>query len=388
LLNVAFYQCLDDAGIVLTSDTEIRPDVPDMFDESEYNTLDNIPCDVGDGLLDSLEYNEEINNFDDYLEPDNENFMDCLEDGDDVYNLQRCNADEEDEADIQINDKDIKDDMTLHGYNITDDPNPMAEIGEENLPGMKDVDDVDNVQRCNEDEDAGDYVHENDTDVKDNETIQGGNINHDPKPMAKTGEETLQGCDYDNDIQIPESRNENKCNVGGNIAGNLVESIIAQESDMKYQAVNESEQIQEHSDDGLSMSSHTMEPMYARVIEEESNIYRDGYTVQLPKTEDGFMVYLVGTSTGVPFVEEYYAAFGGYIKHKDGRRAFAEELAVFRNEDDVVVALDGSDLSGTPLSELVLQLTSAPIGTIIKLTMINKSDFNGQYYRSVKKGNG
>jgi hypothetical protein len=63
-------------------------------------------------------------------------------------------------------------------------------------------------------------------------------------------------------------------------------------------------------------------------------------------------------------------------------------LAVFHNEDDVVVALDGSDLSGTPLSELVLQLTSAPIGTIIKQTMINKSDFNGQYYRSVKKGNG
>jgi hypothetical protein len=62
LLNVAFYQCLDDAGIVLTSDTEIRPDVPDIFDESEDNTLDNIPCDVGDGLLDSLDYNEEINN--------------------------------------------------------------------------------------------------------------------------------------------------------------------------------------------------------------------------------------------------------------------------------------------------------------------------------------
>ena len=129
-----------------------------------------------------------------------DNFMGCLEDGDDVYNLQRCNVDEEDEADIQINDKDIKDDMTLHGCDITDDPNPMAEIGEENFPGMKDVDDVDNVQRCNEDEDAGDYVHVNDTDVKDDETIQGGDINHDPKPMAKTGEGNLQGCDYDNDI--------------------------------------------------------------------------------------------------------------------------------------------------------------------------------------------
>jgi len=87
-------------------------------------------------------------------------------------------------------------------------------------------------------------------------------------------------------------------------------------------------------------------------------------------------------------MEEYYAAFGGYIKHKNRQRAIAEEMAVFRNEDDVLVTLDSPDLSGTPLSELVLQLTSAPIGTIIKLTMINKSDFNGRYYRAVKKGNG
>jgi hypothetical protein len=283
LLNVAFYQCLDDAGILLTSDIEIWPDVPDIFDQSEDNTLDNIPCDVGDGLLDSLDYNEEINNYDDYLEPDDDNFMDCLENGDDVYNLQRCNVDEEDEADVQINDEDIKDDMTLHGCDINDDPNPMA----------------------------------------------------------KTGEETLQGCDYDNDIRIPESWNEDQSNVGGNAAEKLVESLLAHENDTKYGAVNESEQIQEQSDDGVSMSSHDTIPIYARVLEEESNIYRDGYTVQLPKAEDGFMINLIGTNTGAPFVEEYYAVFGGYVKHKNGRRAIAEEMAVFRNKDDVLVALDG-----------------------------------------------
>jgi len=232
---------------LLTSDIEIWPDVPDIFDQSEDNTLDNIPCDVGDGLLDSLDYNEEINNYDDYLEPDDDNFMDCLENGDDVYNLQRCNVDEEDEADVQINDEDIKDDMTLHGCDINDDPNPMA----------------------------------------------------------KTGEETLQGCDYDNDIRIPESWNEDQSNVGGNAAEKLVESLLAHENDTKYGAVNESEQIQEQSDDGVSISSHDTVPIYARVLEEESNIYCDGYTVQLPKTEDGFMINLIGTNTGVPFMEEY-----------------------------------------------------------------------------------
>jgi hypothetical protein len=87
-------------------------------------------------------------------------------------------------------------------------------------------------------------------------------------------------------------------------------------------------------------------------------------------------------------MEEYYTAFGGCKKHVNGQTVFAEEMAVFCNEDDVLVALDMSDLSGTPLSQLVLQLTSAPIGTVIKLTMINRSQYNGQYYRTVKKGHG
>jgi predicted NUDIX family phosphoesterase len=170
--------------------------------------------------------------------------MDCLEDEDDVYNLQKCNVDEEVEADVQINDEDIKGDITLHGCNINDDPNPMAERGEETLQGMKDGDDVNNVQRCNKDEDIREYVHVNDTDVKDDKTVHGCDINHDPKPMAKIGEETFQGCDYDNDIQILESWNEDQSNVGGNAAGKLVESVVAQENETKYGAVNESEQIQ------------------------------------------------------------------------------------------------------------------------------------------------
>jgi hypothetical protein len=123
-----------------------------------------------------LDYNEEIKNFDEYLEPDDDNFMDCLEDRDDVYNIQRCNVDEEEEADVQRNDNDIKDDMTLHECDTTDDPNPMAQIGEVHLPGMKDVVEVDNVQRCNEDDDVGAYVHANDTDVKDDDTIQGATL--------------------------------------------------------------------------------------------------------------------------------------------------------------------------------------------------------------------
>jgi hypothetical protein len=115
----------------------------------------------------------------------------------------------------------------------------MAKTGEETL------------QECDLDNDI--QMPESRNDVKDDDTIHGGDINHLSKPMAKIGEETLQECDYDNDIQMPESRNENECNIGGNVAGNLVESVIAKESDMKDQGINESEQIQEHNDDGLSV---------------------------------------------------------------------------------------------------------------------------------------
>ncbi len=65
----------------------------------------------------------------------------------------------------------------------------------------------------------------------------------------------------------------------------------------------------------LSLSSGATIPIYARVVEHDSTIYRDGYTIELPKTEDGFMIKLRGTVTDEPFVEEYYAAFGGYKKH-------------------------------------------------------------------------
>jgi len=189
-------------------------------------------------------------------------------------------------------------------------------------------------------------------------------------------------------IPIAENTNEDKSDFGSHATGDLVESILAQANETKNLAFNENELLEGQSDDGLSISSNTTVPIYARLVEEESNIYRDGYTAQLPKTEDGFMINLIGTVTGDPFMEEYYTAFGGCKKHVNGQTVFAEEMAVFCNEDDVLVALDMSDLSGTPLSQLVLQLTSAPIGTVIKLTMINRSQFNGQYYRTVKKGHG
>jgi len=69
---------------------------------------------------------------------------------------------------------------------------------------------------------------------------------------------------------------------------------------------------EECTNDELSLSSGATIPIYARVVEHDSTIYRDRYTIELPKTEDGFMINLRGTVTDEPFVEEYYAAFGGY----------------------------------------------------------------------------
>jgi len=155
LLNVALCRCLDDAGILLSSDTEIWPDVHKIFDEFQDNRLENIPCDynvingnIGCGLPDSLDDNEEFNNYVEYLDPGDGNFMDCMKDGDHVDTLHRCKVDEDVEDDVNVNDEDVKDykqietlhggeivedveddehEETLHGCEIDDNPKPMVE---------------------------------------------------------------------------------------------------------------------------------------------------------------------------------------------------------------------------------------------------------------------
>jgi hypothetical protein len=72
-------------------------------------------------------------------------------------------------------------------------------------------------------------------------------------------------------------------------------------------------------------------------------------------------------------------------KSTSTRPFIAKDFQVFRNEGDVIVALDGANLSGTSLSDLLQQLTAAPVGTVIQPTMINKFNSMDDFTEQSKK---
>jgi hypothetical protein len=88
LLNVAFYKCLDDAGILLSPQTEIRPDVQDIYEDFKENELESLPCDININDKD-LDFDdpttlyENINDNMDYHYPN-----DGIEDNDFVEDVQ------------------------------------------------------------------------------------------------------------------------------------------------------------------------------------------------------------------------------------------------------------------------------------------------------------
>jgi len=102
------------------------------------------------------------------------------------------------------------------------------------------------------------------------------------------------------------------------------------------------EDMQSLSNDPISGTSE-----YPILTVEQDNVtYRHGYIVTLPKTKDGFMFLISLPSDGTPIVEEYYLCFQEYIKHDNNTMSMAEALGVIKNNGDVLVAIDGIDLSG------------------------------------------
>jgi len=74
--------------------------------------------------------------------------------------------------------------------------------------------------------------------------------------------------------------------------------------------------------------------------------YRYGYVVKLPKTIDGFMISIRVSFDESPLLDSYYLAFAKYLRHKGDIFSRAEDLRVMKNVGDVLIAIDGQDLSG------------------------------------------
>jgi hypothetical protein len=142
------------------------------------------------------------------------------------------------------------------------------------------------------------------------------------------------------------------------------------------------EDVQLLSNDPISGTSEYPIP----TVEQDNETYRHGSIITLPKTKDGFMFLISLPSDGTPLVEEYYLCFQEYVKHDNNTMSMAEALGVIKNKGDVVVAIDGVDLSGKKQGDILDMISRKKVGDTCNFTFIDKEAFNFHNYRRVRKG--
>jgi len=115
--------------------------------------------------------------------------------------------------------------------------------------------------------------------------------------------------------------------------------------------------------------------------------YRHGYVVKLPKTIDGFMISIGVSFDESPLLESYYLAFAMYLRHKGDIISRAEDLRVMKNVGDVLAAIDGQDLSGKKMAEVLEIVAGKQVGDIMELTFVDRVGFNEHSYKRLRTGN-
>ena len=145
---------------------------------------------------------------------------------------------------------------------------------------------------------------------------------------------------------------------------------------------DEDEDVQLLSNDPTSGASEYPIP----TVEQDNETYRHGYIITVPKTKDGFMFLISLPSDGTPLVEEYYSCFQEYVKHPNNTMSMAEALSVIKNKGDVLVAIDGVDLSGKRQGDILDMISRKKVGDTCNFTFIDKEAFNFHNYRRVRKG--
>jgi hypothetical protein len=281
LLNVAFYKCLDDAGILLSSQTEIRPDVQDIYEDFKENELESLPCDISinDEDLDCDDPTTLYDNINDYMDYHYPN--DGIEDNDFVEDVQEVGNPPPAHSDIDGTE--VKNQVSLGSEKQESDATPPPSTSEHNTetevrewPYTREVPQLD--------------LHHG-TDVLDS-GAQGDIIG---KSKANT-----PPCDsvHNTPMEVEQFQE-----IGHDLEA-MNEPREMETSQREGEHGDNDDDKEECTNNELSLSSGATIPIYARVVEHDSTIYRDGYTIELPKTEDGFMTNLRGTVTDQPFVEE------------------------------------------------------------------------------------
>jgi hypothetical protein len=101
--------------------------------------------------------------------------------------------------------------------------------------------------------------------------------------------------------------------------------------------------------------------------------YIDSYDVVLPLQHGGYELWL--QTHALPYVEDYYIIFKDY-KKDDGGYSLLADKDIMMNFGDVLLAVDGLDIEGKKLGDIMNMLQGKSSNRVVKLTFLIKEWFN------------
>jgi len=110
--------------------------------------------------------------------------------------------------------------------------------------------------------------------------------------------------------------------------------------------------------------------------------YYDSYDVTIPLQHGQCGLWL--QTHALPYVEEYYVIFEDYERDDQGMSLLADK-DIMMNFGDVLLAVDGLDVEGMKLPE-IMSILKGEQTNIVTLTFLNKEWFNNYDRDSVKTG--
>jgi hypothetical protein len=122
-------------------------------------------------------------------------------------------------------------------------------------------------------------------------------------------------------------------------------------------------------------------------VEYDNKRYRHAYIVKLPKTIDGFMISIGKAFDESPLLDEYYVTFARYQRHEGDIMSQAEDLGVLKNVGDILVVIDGEDIAGEKIPEVLKMIEPKEVGDVLELTFVDRVAFNEHSYKHLRTGN-
>ncbi len=97
------------------------------------------------------------------------------------------------------------------------------------------------------------------------------------------------------------------------------------------------------------------------------------------------MIRLTSQIDNSAFVENYFVAFDKYNRHKRDVPSQAEKDRIIRNQNDVLLAVNGEDIADGTLEDITSWIKAFTTESI-KMTFLPRNLFNNYFYKSVRKG--